>query len=81
MAANYVTFADGIFYEDFLTEQAQNRISFVYTEADEFSEFLEQQTVSRLDFAFNSRTEFLTNVRQYFRGEHNLRRVASPKES
>ena len=72
MAANYVTFANGIFYEDFLSEQEQNRISFVYTEDVEFSDFLEQQAISRLEFAFNSRTEFLANVRQYFRGEHTI---------
>ena len=72
MSSNYVCFATGIFYEDFLLEQQQNRLSFVYTEDVSFSDFLELQAVSRLEFAFNSRTEFLMNVRQYFRGEHSI---------
>ena len=70
MSANYVTFARGIYFEDFLLEQEQNRILFVYTDDAEYASFLDQQVISELEFAFNSHLEFLANVTQYFRGEH-----------
>ena len=46
MSANYVTFARGIYFEDFLSEQEQNRILFVYNDDVEYAEFLDQQTIS-----------------------------------
>ena len=72
MSANYVTFARGVYFEDFLLEQQQNRMLFVYTNDAEYTSFLDQQVISELEFAFNSRLEFLANVTQYFRGEHAI---------
>ena len=72
MAANYVTFARGVFIEDFLSSQRENRIAYVYISDEDFARFLNEQIASEIEYAVHTRLEFLANVTQYFRSDHSI---------
>jgi hypothetical protein len=72
MSENYLVFANGTYYEDFLIEQEIKRMEFLYTNDSGYDDFLEEQRLNRLEFAYKTRMDFIVGVRKYFRHHHTI---------
>ena len=73
MSENYLVFANGTYYQDFLIEQEMKRLEFLYSnDSDGYDNFLEEQRLNRLEFAYTTRMDFIDGVRNYFRHSHAI---------
>jgi hypothetical protein len=73
MAENYLVFANGTYYQDFLIEQEIKRLEFLcYNDSAGYGAFLEEQRLNRLEFAYTTRMAFIDGVRNYFRHSHAI---------
>ena len=77
MAENYLVFANGTYYHDFLIGQEIKRLEFLcYNDSADtgygYGDFLEEQRLNRLEFAYTTRMNFIDGVRNYFRHRHAI---------
>ena len=72
MSEFYVTIANGVLQQDFLTTQEQERQEYVFSTDEAMLCFINNQMTAEYVFCLNTRLEFLSNVTTYFSQEHNI---------
>ena len=72
MSEFYVTVANGVLQQDFLSAQERARLTYVFTTDEAMLEFINNQIEEENEFCINCRLEFLSSVTTYFRNDHAL---------